>query len=417
MNPWTKAECCAARLQPRSVIGIQSLYERIRDCFRSLKGFEKVKRRRVQIALLLAAGTLISVAGGSFLRGFDCSVSTWDGVTYHLTIRDGNLRIIRTTAASVAWYIGESPLDQHTAQQRRKPTKAFRWNSETRTLSDTTRVTDTTIGLTLFAPAALAIFAVAIAIPLVRQPSQARLLLSELWRPSNRRTVGRWMLGWCRRGALAVSILVAGLFAIVWAQSHGLLSGLWKREYAVGQIRIHPWLQTVTIGDLEALVDPSAILRTEHGMLSLVGYLRVPKAWPQPVHRFEFGSFRWRASLPRPLQCGLGLPPITPAKIVDFGKTNPVLISASAPLWAPTTLFFAWPLWAFFRGPWRRSSRRAKGICLHCSYNLTGLTEPRCPECGTGFDRSDRLGLTHLPERAAAQRNVGPMRKHRFVAR
>lgn len=25
--------------------------------------------------------------------------------------------------------------------------------------------------------------------------------------------------------------------------------------------------------------------------------------------------------------------------------------------------------------------------CVTCGYNLTGLDEPRCPECGTGFDR------------------------------
>jgi hypothetical protein len=26
-------------------------------------------------------------------------------------------------------------------------------------------------------------------------------------------------------------------------------------------------------------------------------------------------------------------------------------------------------------------------ICLHCGYDLRGQTEPRCPECGRGFDR------------------------------
>jgi hypothetical protein len=25
------------------------------------------------------------------------------------------------------------------------------------------------------------------------------------------------------------------------------------------------------------------------------------------------------------------------------------------------------------------------GTCVKCGYNLTGLTEPRCPECGTPF--------------------------------
>ncbi len=41
--------------------------------------------------------------------------------------------------------------------------------------------------------------------------------------------------------------------------------------------------------------------------------------------------------------------------------------------------------------PLRDQLRReliARGIpvCLHCGYNLTGLTEPRCPECGQPFE-------------------------------
>ena len=34
-----------------------------------------------------------------------------------------------------------------------------------------------------------------------------------------------------------------------------------------------------------------------------------------------------------------------------------------------------------------RRLRRIDGShCFHCGYNLTGLTEPRCPECGTPFE-------------------------------
>ena len=36
----------------------------------------------------------------------------------------------------------------------------------------------------------------------------------------------------------------------------------------------------------------------------------------------------------------------------------------------------------------------ARGIpvCLHCGYSLTGLSEPRCPECGTSFDPHESAG-------------------------
>jgi len=36
--------------------------------------------------------------------------------------------------------------------------------------------------------------------------------------------------------------------------------------------------------------------------------------------------------------------------------------------------------------------RRKLGHCRHCGYNLRGLTEPRCPECGTPFGRKTTPG-------------------------
>ena len=53
-------------------------------------------------------------------------------------------------------------------------------------------------------------------------------------------------------------------------------------------------------------------------------------------------------------------------------------------LWLIWPLVGAWPVWAFVHGPLTRWHRRRHGRCLHCGYDLTGLTEPRCPECGNG---------------------------------
>jgi uncharacterized paraquat-inducible protein A len=41
----------------------------------------------------------------------------------------------------------------------------------------------------------------------------------------------------------------------------------------------------------------------------------------------------------------------------------------------------AWYYWA------RRDARQDPGRCERCGYLLRGLPEPRCPECGTPFDR------------------------------
>ena len=36
---------------------------------------------------------------------------------------------------------------------------------------------------------------------------------------------------------------------------------------------------------------------------------------------------------------------------------------------------------------WRSVPKFPRGHCRRCGYNLTGLTEARCPECGAGFVR------------------------------
>ena len=48
--------------------------------------------------------------------------------------------------------------------------------------------------------------------------------------------------------------------------------------------------------------------------------------------------------------------------------------------------------WLFPRGIGRRLRRALRGrglpVCLACGYNLTAVSEPRCPECGEPFDLS-----------------------------
>ena len=66
----------------------------------------------------------------------------------------------------------------------------------------------------------------------------------------------------------------------------------------------------------------------------------------------------------------------------SLGNTAVLNRDVAFPSWAPVVLFAAWPIIAFLRGPYRRAARRGKGLCLECGYNLTGLVEPRCPECG-----------------------------------
>ena len=55
------------------------------------------------------------------------------------------------------------------------------------------------------------------------------------------------------------------------------------------------------------------------------------------------------------------------------------------PFWIPTSLFSIILLPPLVQS-YRRRSRRKNGLCENCGYNLKGLTEQRCPECGTTFD-------------------------------
>ncbi len=59
----------------------------------------------------------------------------------------------------------------------------------------------------------------------------------------------------------------------------------------------------------------------------------------------------------------------------------------AVPLWIPT-VSFATMFWWSFLPIHRRRKRKKLGLCLKCGYNLEGLTEPRCPECNTPFEKS-----------------------------
>jgi hypothetical protein len=69
-------------------------------------------------------------------------------------------------------------------------------------------------------------------------------------------------------------------------------------------------------------------------------------------------------------------PPATPGGVIMV-----------LPLWIPLSLL-GYLVWRSRFAPVNlRRTRRKLGLCLRCGYNLQGLTEPRCPECATTFER------------------------------
>ena len=68
------------------------------------------------------------------------------------------------------------------------------------------------------------------------------------------------------------------------------------------------------------------------------------------------------------------------------GSGNRIGVNMTLPLWMPL-LLFGMPLGMLLaRGPLRRWSRRRRGLCLTCGYNLEGNTSGTCPECGGKID-------------------------------
>ncbi len=64
------------------------------------------------------------------------------------------------------------------------------------------------------------------------------------------------------------------------------------------------------------------------------------------------------------------------------------------PCWFFVLALSIYPGAAFLRGPARRWHRRRHGRCVRCAYDLTGLPEPRCPECGEAFGRVAQVAGT-----------------------
>ncbi len=73
--------------------------------------------------------------------------------------------------------------------------------------------------------------------------------------------------------------------------------------------------------------------------------------------------------------------------ITRYQGASQVYVTVAAPAWLPTlpTGLAYGLLWIV---DYRRRRIRQRGRCRQCGYNLRGLTEPRCPECGTPFDSS-----------------------------
>ncbi len=85
--------------------------------------------------------------------------------------------------------------------------------------------------------------------------------------------------------------------------------------------------------------------------------------------------------------------------LLDYPLTSPFAVErhshrlGSGGAWKAGPRSFVLPLYAVFAAVaiptllvWRFGPKFPRGHCRRCGYNLTGLTEARCPECGQPFE-------------------------------
>ena len=84
---------------------------------------------------------------------------------------------------------------------------------------------------------------------------------------------------------------------------------------------------------------------------------------------------------------------MTPLARIDFGFGNLNQWMFGAPVPSASMRMVMIPIYALFLAValptllvWRFVPKFPRGHCRRCGYNLTGLREARCPECGQPFE-------------------------------
>ena len=120
-------------------------------------------------------------------------------------------------------------------------------------------------------------------------------------------------------------------------------------------------------------VDPWLSLSAFRGQIDMTCKYVIAKGTIVPRQDFKLAGFGW-------IQLPMGTLQL-PTRNVGVG----------VPGWAVVILFCGWPILAFIRGPYRRATehRKMHGLCVQCSYNLTGNESGVCPECGTAIEDAE----------------------------
>ena len=110
-------------------------------------------------------------------------------------------------------------------------------------------------------------------------------------------------------------------------------------------------------------------------------FQRVLHAKPNAIPPMALVASRWTSRRPENETSATTVPPMVMR-----------LFGARTWIWLPLAILAAYPTYVIIRDQRRRrlTARRSRqGQCEKCGYDLTGLTKPRCPECGDSIVISD----------------------------
>lgn len=209
-------------------------------------------------------------------------------------------------------------------------------------------------------------------------------ILRQIVRPSDRGIV-RPYRRIIRRSAIVILGLATLLAVGMWVVSYTGFSPDYTWQFDQGWLRVfssdgQPYIG-FEFGGPSPYRHSYLSIGAAEGQAGVYYMCRIAKGTIVRRHDFELGGFCWRQwSNSTVLQSGVG-----PFEEGNPATTDDLRRILQSPCWALVLVFSAWPIIAFIRGPYRRAAQHRKmlGLCVRCSYNLTGNLSGVCPECGT----------------------------------
>jgi hypothetical protein len=336
-----------------------------------------------RIILWLSLVGLVVVGTASYWHPFQTILAPSSDVRVHFAASNGNARAVWMRAAFIASYTGKTPLDGYAEFWNRVPTDWLDAGWKHISFSDGASGRECFVSCNVWIVLAAIL---AVRSLLMRHGFLRRMVTGLLFPQVRPRSFCR---NWVKRAAIGLWLVIVLCLILIWTAGNGWVLNPPVR-YSFGQFAFFTWgdgLRAGVIYPFNWWGEPNdfpwrGFALESQGPRFL---LRAVSMGPQTVHqRFvRFGGIELKCSTDIGGGCG-NETPAERARAINSRRSTWELYVPASYIFSIISL----PLvLAAYRSIWRRMRRRNDGHCARCGYNLTGLPEPRCPECGTPFER------------------------------